>query len=129
MPQTQFSPQQQQPHHNLDPNLMPHMMQQSIPTQTQSAHLPQRMRGVGSSPVQGGSLLQPGPASYQLQQNMWPGGYDQPMQDQGQGHSPSDTWSNGSAQAVPTTVNVEDWFQFFGLNGDLSGLNGDVPLA
>jgi len=142
MQHNQFSP--PQPHHNLDPNLMPHMM--PMPTQGQSAQLPNRMRGV-QSPVQG-SLLQPqAPAGYQIQQNLWQGnGYDQ-MQDQGQGQSPSDTWSNGSAQAVPTTVNVEDWydsvlfrclysvltknyrFQFFGINGDLSGMNGDAPLA
>lgn len=124
MQNNQFSP--PQAHHNLDPNLMPQMI--PIPTQGQTAQLPNRMRGV-QSPVQGGLLQPQGPAGYQIQQNIWQGGgYDQ-MQDQGQGHSPSDTWSNGSAQAVPTTVNVEDWFQFFGINGDLSGMNGDAPLA
>jgi hypothetical protein len=71
--------------------------------------LPQRMRGsgMGGSPVQG-QMLQPGMPGYQVQPGMWQGGFDQPMHD-GQGHSPSDTWSNASAQAVPTTVNVEDW--------------------
>jgi hypothetical protein len=39
---------------------------------------------------------------------MWQGGFDPPMQDP-QGHSPSDTLSNTSAQAVPMTMNVEDW--------------------
>ena len=31
------------------------------------------------------------------------------------GQSPSDSWSNASAQgpAVPTTLNVEDWCAFF----------------
>ncbi|KFY06306.1 hypothetical protein V491_08717, partial [Pseudogymnoascus sp. VKM F-3775] len=38
-----------------------------------------------------------------------------------QGQSPSESWS--SATAVPATLNVEDWFQFFGINGDLSGMN------
>ena len=109
MHQNQFSP--PQAHHNLDPNLMPQMMQQPMPTQGQAAQLPQRMRGGVGSPNQGG-LLQPGGpgiAGYNLNPNLWQSGYDQPMQDQGQGQSPSDTWSNGSAQAVPTTVNVEDW--------------------
>jgi hypothetical protein len=144
MQANQFSPPQP---HNLDPSLMPHMgMPQQMPSQGQSAQLPQRMRtgqpGMSSSPPQG-SMLQPGVAGYQVQQNMWQGGFDPPMQDP-QGHSPSDTLSNTSAQAVPMTMNVEDWyvidpflcalltqyrFQFFGINGDLSGMNGDVPLA
>jgi hypothetical protein len=107
MHQNQFSP--PQAHHNLDPNLMPHMMPQQMPNQGQSSQLPQRMRGsgMGGSPVQG-QMLQPGMPGYQVQPGMWQGGFDQPMHD-GQGHSPSDTWSNASAQAVPTTVNVEDW--------------------
>ena len=108
--QTQFSP--PQPQHNLDPNLMPHMgMAPQPPMQGQSTQLPQRMRGsqvgMGGSPPMG-SMLQPGPAGYNVQ-SMWQGGFDQPMQDAGQGHSPSDTWSQTSGQAVPTTVNVEDW--------------------
>jgi hypothetical protein len=109
MQQNQFSP--SQTHHNLDPNLMAHnMMPQQMPNHP-SAQLPQRMRGsqagMGGSPVQGG-MLQPGMPGYQVQPGMWQG-FDQPMQVDGQGHSPSDTWSNASAQAVPTTVNVEDW--------------------
>jgi hypothetical protein len=28
------------------------------------------------------------------------------------GHSPSDSWSNASAAAVPATLNVEDWYVF-----------------
>ncbi|KAG9243410.1 fungal-specific transcription factor domain-containing protein [Calycina marina] len=123
MHHNQFSP--PQAHHNLDPNLMPHMV--PLPTQGQSAQLPSRMRGV-NSPQQGG-LLQPQSAGYPMHANMWQGDYNQQILDQNQGNSPSDTWSNGSAQAVPTTVNVEDWFQFFGINGDLSGMNGDAPLA
>ena len=150
MSHNQFSP--PQAHHNLDPNLMPHMgLSSQGPSQSQSAQLPQRMRGapqpgMSGSPVQG--MLQPGIAGYQVQSGMWSGGtFEPPMHDgQGQGQSPSDSWSNASAQAVPTTLNVEDWyalhlcnckrililydrFQFFGINGDLSGMNGDVPLA
>jgi hypothetical protein len=123
-------------------------MHQQMPNPGQTSQLPQRMRtgqpGMSGSPPQG-NMLQPGVAGYQVQQNMWQGGFDPPMQDP-QGHSPSDTLSNTSAQAVPMTMNVEDWlvvssnsilcsaltglrFQFFGINGDLSGMNGDVPLA
>jgi len=130
MHQNQFSPPQT---HTLDPNLMPHMsLSQQLPSQVQSQHLPQRMRGsqpgMGSSPLQQPSMLQGGVPGYQGQANMWQGGFDQPMHE---GHSPSDTWSNTSGQgpAVPTTLNVEDWFQFFGINGDFSGLNGDAPLV
>lgn len=109
MQQNQFSP--PQTHHNLDPNLMnQNMMPQQIQN-SQSAQLPQRMRGsqqgMGNSPVPGG-LLQPGMPGYQVQPGMWQG-LDHQMQVDGQGHSPSDSWSNASAQAVPTTVNVEDW--------------------
>ncbi|KAI1324988.1 fungal-specific transcription factor domain-containing protein [Xylariaceae sp. FL0255] len=53
---------------------------------------------------------------------LWPGAGDlNPGMD---GHSPSDSWSTGSqGQPVPATLNVEDWFQFFGINGN------DVNLA
>ena len=39
----------------------------------------------------------------------------------------SDGWSNtsGTSAMVPTTLNVGDWFEFFGIpNGDFSALNG-----
>jgi hypothetical protein len=111
MQQNQFSP--QQAHHNLDPNLMPHMnMGPQPPMQGQATQLPQRMRGsqsgMGGSPPLPGGMLQPGPIGYNVQ-GLWQCAFDQPMHDGGQGHSPSDTWSQTSAQAVPTTVNVEDW--------------------
>lgn len=58
---------------------------------------------------------------------VWPtGGFDpaamlglDPSQMQ-QAGSPDDTWSNSSkGGVVPTALNVEDWFNFFGLTGDL----------
>jgi hypothetical protein len=57
-------------------------------------------------------MLQPSVAGYQVQPGMWQGGggFDPNMQPGDQGHSPSDTLSNASAQAVPMTMNVEDWF-------------------
>ncbi|KAI9054772.1 hypothetical protein LZ554_001920 [Drepanopeziza brunnea f. sp. 'monogermtubi'] len=117
-------------HQNLDPNLMPHMSMNQMPNQNQAAQLPQRMRGQGNmagSP-QVSTLNLSGGLGYQVQPGMWQQGFDSGMQDP-QGHSPSDSLSNASVQAVPMTMNVEDWFQFFGINGDLSGMNGDVPLA
>ncbi|KAJ9669780.1 Transcriptional activator of fatty acid utilization [Coniosporium apollinis] len=37
-----------------------------------------------------------------------------------------ETWSNSSkgGPIVPTTLNVEDWFHFFGINGEVNGLHG-----
>ena len=40
----------------------------------------------------------------------------------------SDGWSTssiGNAPVAPTTLNVEDWFQFFGINGELAGMSMD----
>lgn len=108
---SQFSPPQMQ--QNLDPNLMPQMHtanMQPLPNQSQAAQLPQRMRGTqpgqpSSNPLQG-ALLQPGISGYQGQPNMWQG-----FDGISDGQSPSDSWSNTSAQgaAVPATLNVEDW--------------------
>jgi hypothetical protein len=109
MQQNQFSP--PQAHHNLDPNLMTHNMMPQQMQNHQSSQLPQRMRGsqagMGGSPVQQQGMLQPGMAGYQVQPGIWQG-FDHQMQVDGQGQSP-DSWSNASAQAVPITVNVEDW--------------------
>jgi len=62
-----------------------------------------------------------------MQNQTWPvqafdarmGGMDSQSQD--------DSWSNSSRGqgVVPTTLNVEDWFQFFGINGDMNGINVD----
>ena len=151
MQQSLFSPSQN--HHNVDPNLMPQIaMPPQMPSQAQpSPSSQQRMRGMpGNAPVR--NMLQQGQVGtggYQVQPGMWQSGFEHPVHDGGtQGQSPSDSWSSTSAQAVPMTMNVEDWyvhpsitptplhhsdpsgrFQFFGINGDLSGMNGDVPLA
>lgn len=121
----QFSPPAM--HQNLDPSLQ----YGGGGMQTQ---LPQRMRPGHSSPLQGQSNLAGGssmPGGMQPmyaggQTNMWQGG----MQGQGhdgfggahsgmpsgmgggmghEGQSPSDSWSQ-SSQAVPATLNVEDWY-------------------
>lgn len=122
---------------NLDPNLMGQM--QSIPSQMQNqgSQFLQRggestsNKGVSGSPLQSNSnLLQPNLAQFQGgQSNLWGGGIDGIVPD---GHSPSDSWSTGSAagQPVPATLNVEDWFQFFGLNGnDVNLGNLDLGLG
>ncbi|KFA61567.1 hypothetical protein S40285_04014 [Stachybotrys chlorohalonatus IBT 40285] len=76
---------------------------------------------------QGSGLLQPGMHGFQGQANMWQPNFDGTLHD---GQSP-DSWSTGSAQgqAVPATLNVEDWFQFFGINGENSNINFDLPLT
>ncbi|EHL01619.1 putative Cutinase transcription factor 1 alpha [Glarea lozoyensis 74030] len=99
----------------------------SVPATPPDLYLVTRNSPNLSHPPQN-AYLQPGNTGYpqQMPPNMWQGGMDQAIQD---AHSPSDTLSNASAQAVPMTMNVEDWFQFFGINGDLSGMNGDAPLV
>ncbi|KAH8690877.1 cutinase transcription factor 1 alpha [Talaromyces proteolyticus] len=45
--------------------------------------------------------------------------------------SQDDSWSNssrGNGPTAPTTLNVEDWFQFFGINGGFGDLVAD-PMA
>jgi hypothetical protein len=113
MHQNQFSPSQAHP--NLDPNLMPMGgMQTQLPNRGPPSQSPQQqMRGMAGSPSVP-NMMQPGAAAsmgYNVQPGMqWQGNLDQPMHDSQQGQSPSDTWSNASAQAVPMTMNVEDWY-------------------
>ena len=43
----------------------------------------------------------------------------------------SDGWSTssiGNAPVAPTTLNVEDWFQFFGINGEMTGMSMDTAV-
>ena len=45
------------------------------------------------------------------------------------GMGDSDRWSNssmGNAPIAPTHLNVEDWFQFFGINGEMNTIGVDV---
>lgn len=133
-----LSPTQNQ--QGLDPNMMAQMqargMQPQAPAQPSGQQFGQQMGnkpGIGASPPlpnnSNNTYLQPGMPSFQGQHNaMWQTGFDG-MPD---GQSPSDSWSTGSAQGqpVPSTLNVEDWFQFFGINnGDVANLNLDLPLG
>ncbi|KAI1821889.1 fungal-specific transcription factor domain-containing protein [Xylaria intraflava] len=120
-PQTS-RPQSQQ---NLDPNVMSQMqgMSSPVPGQHNQFHRLGTPKATGEGPMQANTFLQPGLGAFQCQSStLWPGGDLNTMQE---GHSPSDSWSTGSApgQPVPATLNVEDWFQFFGINGN------DINLA
>ena len=44
--------------------------------------------------------------------------------------SPDDSWSNSSrgGPSVPTTLNVEDWYQFFGVNGGEMNQAADIGM-
>ncbi|KAI1170474.1 fungal-specific transcription factor domain-containing protein [Nemania sp. FL0916] len=123
-------PQNQQNHQNLDPNMMSQMQGMSSPGPGQQTHFnglgPQR--ATGGSPMQNNTFLQSGLAGFQGQSTLWPGGDVNTLQE---GLSPSDSsWSSGSqGQPVPATLNVEDWFQFFGINGNDVNFSGlDIPM-
>lgn len=137
IPLPQMSPSQNQ--QSLDPNLVSPMQPGMSPQSPgQAAPFLPRMpnKSTGTSPQQANNFLQPGLGGYQTQtqtnnNSLWPGGGDvnTGMPD---GQSPSDSWSTGSAQGqpVPATLNVEDWFQFFGINGNDVNLSGfDIPLG
>ncbi|KAI1377547.1 fungal-specific transcription factor domain-containing protein [Hypoxylon crocopeplum] len=129
IPLPQTSPSQNQ--QTLDPNLVSSMqagMSPQSPGQQPNQFQPRMpIKATGASPQQANNFLQPGMGGFHPQTNtMWPGGdMNTGLPD---GQSPSDSWSTGSA--VPATLNVEDWFQFFGINGTDVNLTGmDIPLG
>ncbi|CAK7208491.1 Transcriptional activator of fatty acid utilization [Sporothrix bragantina] len=83
--------------------------------------------GPNASPMQNSSMLAPGMPGFQQGNGaqQWNHKMDATLPD---GQSPSDSWSTGSVggQPVPSTLNVEDWFQFFGINGDVNAMNLDL---
>ena len=100
---------------NLDPALMAQLQNTNLQPQLQAPAAGQYQRpggklGLGGSPLQGQSLLQPQAGGFAQAQaaNGWPTNFDLGLMD---GPSPSDSWSTGSNQgpAVPATLNVEDW--------------------
>lgn len=106
-----LSPTQQ----HVDPNLMASQTpsaQPNIPVSSQSPPLKRQVSG--NSPLQTNhnhNLLHAGmgtsgAAFSGLSSLTWGTGFDGGMVDT---HSPSDSWSNSSTQAVPSTLNVEDW--------------------
>ncbi|KAL4726811.1 Transcriptional activator of fatty acid utilization [Fusarium chlamydosporum] len=107
-----------QTHSNLDHNNMGSMP----PGNGQGGmHNPQ----AGQYQHRGNGMM---PQGFQGHSNMWQPNLDPNLPE---GQSP-DSWSttSGPGQAVPTTLNVEDWFQFFGINGtDPNHINLDMPLG
>ncbi|KAI1736583.1 fungal-specific transcription factor domain-containing protein [Xylaria scruposa] len=120
----QMSPSQNQ--QSIDPNVMSQMQGMSSPPLGQHNHFHGlgTQRPTAGSPMQTNTFLQPGLGGFQGQSStLWPGG---DMNAMPEGHSPSDSWStaSGQGQPVPATLNVEDWFQFFGINGNDVNLTG-----
>lgn len=102
--------------------------QQQASQQGQGGNFQQRNQGGNNSNSNKNGMLDPNQFTFGSgQSHMWQPNFDGMLQD---GQSP-DSWSTGSApgQPAPTTLNVEDWFQFFGINGDASNINFDVPLT
>ncbi|KAI1775205.1 fungal-specific transcription factor domain-containing protein [Hypoxylon cercidicola] len=135
IPLPQMSPPQNQ--QSLDPNLVSSMQPGMSPqSPVQASQFLPRMpnKSTVASPQQANNFLQPGHGGFQTQtnNNLWPGGDINTNTGLPDGQSPSDSWSTGSAQGqpVPATLNVEDWFQFFGINGNDMNLSGfDIPLG
>ncbi|KAJ5622176.1 hypothetical protein N7528_005408 [Penicillium herquei] len=106
------------------PGQRPMMGNPSQPGRNMSASQgsPQMMSG-----VPGGMGMQPGAQQmFGMEGQTWPmqgmeGTMGGPALDAG---SQDDTWSNSSRSGptAPTTLNVEDWFQFFGINGGFGDL-------
>lgn len=94
--------------HAVDPQLQ--MQSQNIGTgQQQMPQQPQMDMSGGGQP------------------QVWPPGM-QGMMGAGMDMHDSDGWSTssiGNAPVAPTTLNVEDWFQFFGINGEMAGMGVD----
>ncbi|KAL8731426.1 MAG: hypothetical protein Q9166_003401 [cf. Caloplaca sp. 2 TL-2023] len=117
--QQALDPQLQMPPMQSPAMLQPPMQSQQLPPRAMSGSQDshgnvQAMQDVSGLPhLQG--MQQPNST------HGWPNEYhDAP--------SSEDTWSNGSRNkgpVAPTTLNVEDWFQFFGMSGDIGGMNPD----
>ncbi|KAL8792293.1 MAG: hypothetical protein Q9195_005084 [Heterodermia aff. obscurata] len=117
---------------NLDPQLQMPPMQHSTMLQppTMPGHQQLSSRGIhsshdGQAPMPNIQDVSGLPHIQGMQQSNTNHGWS--TQYTGDG-SPEDSWSNSSrsqAPVAPTTLNVEDWFQFFGMNGDMGGMSAD----
>ena len=105
----------------VDPQLRGPPQQQQYTTQGMPQHSPSaNLQPHQQMPMHDGMQQM----SYGQDPNAW--AHVQNMQ--GQGQRPDDAWSSSSTSgpAVPTTLNVGDWFEFFGIpNGDMQSLNGN----
>lgn len=111
-----FQPDQLFPDGSIDPNAINF----SSPTLNHAAVDPRLQTGNGmgtqqSPPMGNPQLLE----STDQNAGVWPPGLHG-MLGAGMEMHESDRWSNSSTGApiVPTTLNVEDWFQFFGIHGN-----------
>ncbi|KAF2198670.1 hypothetical protein GQ43DRAFT_443127 [Delitschia confertaspora ATCC 74209] len=81
----------------------------------------------GQQPMQQGAPMQMQPGFDQNDPTAWSQQVDMMQQNQ-QATATEDTWSTssngGRNPIVPTALNVEDWFHFFGINGDVGGFEG-----
>ncbi|KAL8871382.1 MAG: hypothetical protein Q9174_002767 [Haloplaca sp. 1 TL-2023] len=113
--QQALDPQLQMPSMQSPGMLHPPMAPQQVPPRgmpgTQDAH--GNVQTVGD--VSGMAHMQG-----MQQAHGWPNEYPD-------GQSPED-WRSGTqakGPVAPTTLNVEDWFQFFGINGDMGGMTAE----
>lgn len=111
------------PNHNSNSALDPQLASPSMPLSQHSMNQHMQNQMQGTSPIPTSGMQSTGIP----QQPAWPSPFDiDPNGTMGPGSSPEDTWSNSSAdKIVPTTLNVEDWFNFFGLTGELGTLGED----
>ncbi|KAL8788667.1 MAG: hypothetical protein Q9213_001595 [Squamulea squamosa] len=118
--QQALDPQLQMPQLQSPAMLQPPMQSQQLP--------PRAMSGAqeGHGNVQGLQDVSGLPHMQGMQQpsssHGWPNEFHPDAQ------VPEDPWTSNSRNkgpVAPTTLNVEDWFQFFGINGDWGGLNPD----
>ncbi|KAI0014280.1 Ctf1 transcription factor [Xylariaceae sp. FL0662B] len=114
IPMPQLSP--PQPQQGVDPNLVSPIqpgMSSQMPGQPCQFQSRAPIKTKNTSPLQTNNMLQPGLGGIQNPTSgLWPGGDVNANAAGPDGHSPSDSWSTGSAQgpAVPATLNVEDWY-------------------
>ncbi|KAI9791178.1 MAG: Transcriptional activator of fatty acid utilization [Candelina submexicana] len=99
------------------------MSGQGQPTQLQQRTLSAHTIGSPPQGAHGATFAQmQDPPPPQNPAHAWPNQFDGPIEN---ANSSDDSWSNSSTgqPAVPTTLNVEDWFHFFGMNGEYNGMN------
>ncbi|KAF3767815.1 hypothetical protein M406DRAFT_254930 [Cryphonectria parasitica EP155] len=120
-----------QTHQNLDPHLV--QQQQLHQRNSGQQQQMQNMYGQQQHQTQQENRANQSPPAGPQQQGAGGNAWQPPVGFDGlaDGQSP-DSWSTGSAGGgapVPSTLNVEDWFQFFGINGDASNLNFDMSMT
>jgi hypothetical protein len=112
-----------QANQTLEQSLMTHMPPSQLPHNS----MPNAASTFDFQSGHANGFLQPNAGqAFPGHPQMWQGNFDG-LPD---GQSP-ESWSTGSAPGgpAPTTLNVEDWFQFFGINGDTSNINLDMPMG